>query len=152
MSLFSISMTLAIIGLILLIISNVMYFQRTKDKEELKKFWLAKDVLTRNEYLANRIGFGLAVMGIVLMYTEPLAWSSSWESGVKVKCQVENAVMRSDLIPPSLDNDLVENLINLADEIVTPFDTGLNSIAFQSVSIFIKSLIPFLEPSPHVVL
>ena len=69
-----------------------------------------------------------------------------------MKCQVENAVMRSDLIPPSLDNDLVENLINLADEIVTPFDTGLNSIAFQSVSIFIKSLIPFLEPSPHVVL
>ena len=152
MSLFSFSMTLAIIGLILLIISNVMYFQRTKDKEELKKFWLAKDVLTRNEYLANRIGFGLTVIGIVLMYTEPLVWSSLWESGVKVKCQVENAVMRSDLIPPSLDNDLVENLINLADEIVTPFDTGLNSIAFQSVSIFIKSLIPFLEPSPHVVL
>jgi len=72
MSLFSFSMTLAIIGLILLIISNVMYFQRTKDKEELKKFWLAKDVLTRNEYLANRIGFGLTVIGIVLMYTEPL--------------------------------------------------------------------------------
>ena len=71
MSLFSFSMTLAIIGLILLIISNVMYFQRTKDKEELKKFWLAKDVLTRNEYLANRIGFGLTVIGIVLMYTEP---------------------------------------------------------------------------------
>ena len=73
MSLFSFSMILAIIGLILLIISNVMYFQRTKDKEELKKFWLAKDVLTRNEYLANRIGFGLTVIGIVLMYTEPLA-------------------------------------------------------------------------------
>ena len=71
MSLFSFSMTLAIIGLILLIISNVMYFQRTKDKEELKKFWLAKNVLTRNEYLANRIGFGLTVIGIVLMYSQP---------------------------------------------------------------------------------
>ena len=68
MSLFSFSMTLAIIGVILVIISNVMYFQRTKDREELKKFWLAKDVLTRNEYLANRIGFGLAVIGIVLTY------------------------------------------------------------------------------------
>jgi hypothetical protein len=70
MSLYSISMTLAIIGLILLIVSNVMYFQRTKDKEVSKKFWLGKDILTRNEYLANRIGFGLAVIGIVLMFSE----------------------------------------------------------------------------------
>ena len=53
----NISIILFIIGLILLIVSNVMYYRRTRDKDYIKKFWLSKSILTKSEYYLNRVGF-----------------------------------------------------------------------------------------------
>jgi hypothetical protein len=54
-----------VMGLGLLVVSNVMYFSRTNDKL-FKRFWPGKEILTRNEYLLNRGGFWLAIAAIVL--------------------------------------------------------------------------------------
>lgn len=56
-----------IIGIILLIASNVMYYVRTKDKQVLQRPWLGKDILTQSELILNRVGLGLSVIGIVWM-------------------------------------------------------------------------------------
>ncbi len=64
---FSIALGIAIIGLILLIVSNAMYGTRTKGNT-LTRFWLGKDILTKNEYILNRTGFGLALLGIISMF------------------------------------------------------------------------------------
>ncbi len=63
----SIALGITIIGLILLIISNAMYTTRTKENT-LTKFWLGKDILIKNEYILNRVGFGLALFGLVSMF------------------------------------------------------------------------------------
>ncbi len=51
----------------MLIVSNAMYYRRTRDKQYGRRFWLGKDMLTRSEYLLNRIGLVLALLGIALM-------------------------------------------------------------------------------------
>ncbi len=62
------SIGIATIGFILLVISLVMYYSRTKDEKFGKRFWLKKDLLSKKEYALNRSGFWLAILGIVLMY------------------------------------------------------------------------------------
>jgi cbb3-type cytochrome oxidase subunit 1 len=59
---------LAFTGLVLVGFSNILYFKRTKAKP-LQRFWLGKELLTRNEYILNRLGFWMAVTGIVAMLT-----------------------------------------------------------------------------------
>ena len=62
-----------VLGLVLLIISNKMYFTRTKDKQVWKRFWFSRDMLTKNEYVVNRLGFGLTVISILLLFSlEPI--------------------------------------------------------------------------------
>jgi hypothetical protein len=48
------------IGLALLLLSNLMYVRRTHDQDYLKRVWLAKRMLTDQEYLLNRAGFVIA--------------------------------------------------------------------------------------------
>jgi hypothetical protein len=55
------------IGVVLLIASNFVYYNRTKDPHYDRRFWLGKDLLTSGEYLLNRLGFWLAIAGIALM-------------------------------------------------------------------------------------
>lgn len=66
MFLWIIFLGLAVLGIILLIISNIMYFIRTKD-QQLSRFWLGKELLTRNEYVMNRGGFILTLVSMVVM-------------------------------------------------------------------------------------
>jgi hypothetical protein len=54
-----------LIGLILLSISIISYHIRVKDYASLKRFWLKKDLLSKKEYLMNRIGFGISIAGFV---------------------------------------------------------------------------------------
>lgn len=58
-------LTIGIAGLIMSFVSFVLYYARTKDKTMFTRFWLGKDILSKNEYLLNRIGFGLSIVGIV---------------------------------------------------------------------------------------
>jgi hypothetical protein len=58
--------SMAALGLVILGISNIMYFRRTKDKH-FSRFWLGKNLLFKSEYLLNRIGFSIAVAAIVFM-------------------------------------------------------------------------------------
>jgi uncharacterized membrane protein len=70
---FSVAALVGVIGITLLVISNVSYFRRTRDQSfGGGRFWLRADVLTRREYLMNRGGFGLAVVGLVGMLSAPL--------------------------------------------------------------------------------
>jgi len=62
---------LAVLGIILLIVSNIMYFKRTKD-QQLSRFWLGKELLTQNEYVMNRGGFVLTLVSIVVMCLLPI--------------------------------------------------------------------------------
>ncbi len=64
---FPIAFGVAIVGIILLGVSNLMYFNRTKNKP-FQRFWLGKELLTTNEYILNRGGFALSIVGIVLIY------------------------------------------------------------------------------------
>ncbi len=70
---FSLSALVGVIGITLLIISNVSYFRRMHDQAfGGGRFWLRADVLTRREYLMNRSGFGLTVAAIIAMLSAPL--------------------------------------------------------------------------------
>lgn len=62
------STVLAIFGIVLLLISIVIYYIRTKDEKLWQRFWLGKELLTKNEYILNRGEFWLAIIGIILMY------------------------------------------------------------------------------------
>jgi len=59
-------LVLAILGLILLAVSNFMYFTRTKDAK-FQQFWLSKEALTPTEYWLNRGGLGFCILGLLLM-------------------------------------------------------------------------------------
>jgi len=61
-----ISSVTAIVGVILIFISNFMYFARSKEKP-FRKFWLEKEVLSKSEYLLNRTGFYIALASIALL-------------------------------------------------------------------------------------
>ena len=64
-----------IIGFLLLILSNLMYVQRTHDKNYLRRIWLSKEILTEKEHLLNRAGFiityGITALGAIYVLT---AW------------------------------------------------------------------------------
>lgn len=59
-------------GLGFMVISVVKYYQRTKDKELLKKIWFMKLDLTKNEYLLNRIGLYILILGIIVRFMNNL--------------------------------------------------------------------------------
>jgi hypothetical protein len=57
-------LAVALIGQVLLWASNQAYYQRTKDRNFLR-FWLYRHLLTRKEYVVNRIGFALALTSFI---------------------------------------------------------------------------------------
>jgi len=59
---------LGFFGFILLVISNAMYYKRTKDKNYLKRLWLTKDMLSKNEYIINKTGFVLSYGVLILFF------------------------------------------------------------------------------------
>ena len=62
-----IGLLVMLVGLVPLTGSNAQYYRRTKDPNRMR-WWLSKALLTRSEYVANRVGFALAVTGLVLLY------------------------------------------------------------------------------------
>jgi hypothetical protein len=62
-----IGIALGVIGVALLITSNIMYYIRTRDKNYIKRFWLKKEILTKNEHILNRVGFVLTY-GLVITF------------------------------------------------------------------------------------
>ena len=57
----------AVGGIVLLVVSNVIYARRTQDPELRTRFWLPKARLTPREYILNRLGFALAVATLPLL-------------------------------------------------------------------------------------
>lgn len=74
MSLTYLFVLIAFVGIAMLTMSNAMYSARTKDNQVWRKFWLGKDILTKNEYILNRVGFVITSIGIVLTYWSRFAW------------------------------------------------------------------------------
>ena len=54
-----------IAGIVLTSATNVMYYRRTRDRQIWRRVWLRRDVLTRSEYLLNRIGFWIMVVSVI---------------------------------------------------------------------------------------
>jgi hypothetical protein len=63
-----IGIVMVIIGLPLLLLSNVMYYKRTQDKGIMSRFWLSRNILSRNEYILNRIGFFLVLIALLIKF------------------------------------------------------------------------------------
>ncbi|MBL4801494.1 MAG: hypothetical protein JKY45_06340 [Emcibacter sp.] len=59
-------------GLTLMVISMVKYYQRTKDSKLFKKIWFSKLDLTKQEYLFNRIGLYILILGIIVRFMNNL--------------------------------------------------------------------------------
>lgn len=59
-------MVMAVIGIVLVAVSLVLYQGRTRDKKILTRFWLGKDLLTKREYVLNRVGFVLWLVAILM--------------------------------------------------------------------------------------
>jgi len=47
------------VGALMLCVSNVQYYRRTRDPKFWTRFWLGRDLLTRREYVLNRAGLAL---------------------------------------------------------------------------------------------
>ena len=50
------------VGALMLCVSNVQYYRRTRDPKFWTRFWLGRDLLTRREYVLNRAGLALVVV------------------------------------------------------------------------------------------
>jgi len=59
-------MVMAMVGIVLVAVSLVLYQTRTRDKKFLTRFWLGRDLLTGREYALNRIGFVLWLLAILM--------------------------------------------------------------------------------------
>jgi len=58
---------IALIGCALTSASNVMYYRRARDPQCWRRMWLHRKLLTRREYLLNRVGFWVMVASIVAL-------------------------------------------------------------------------------------
>ena len=63
---------LVLLGLGFMITSMIKYYRRTGDRGLLKKVWFLKLDLSKAEYLLNRIGLYLLVMGIIIRFMNNL--------------------------------------------------------------------------------
>ena len=52
-------------GITMLILSIFMYIKRTGNKTVLTKFWVSKTELNKSELIVNRLGFALAIIGLM---------------------------------------------------------------------------------------
>lgn len=63
-----------IFGAVFLLLSNMLYYRRTREKYYLKRIWLPKHVLTTTEYILNRSGFALAYGILSVWIVGIMAW------------------------------------------------------------------------------
>ncbi len=63
---FAMGLVPSVVGLAFVIISNIMYFKRTRD---IKWLWLGKHLLTAPEYVVNRFGLALTLAGQVVLWS-----------------------------------------------------------------------------------
>ncbi|WP_417624334.1 hypothetical protein [Paremcibacter congregatus] len=63
---------LVILGGLFMVVSLIKYYRRTQDKGLLKKIWFQKLDLTKVEYLLNRIGLYVLILGIIVRFMNHL--------------------------------------------------------------------------------
>lgn len=63
---------LILLGLGFMMTSMIKYYRRTGDKGLVKKIWFMKLELSKSEYLLNRIGLYLLIMGIIIRFMNNL--------------------------------------------------------------------------------
>ncbi|PHZ85203.1 hypothetical protein [Paremcibacter congregatus] len=63
---------LVILGVLFMVVSLIKYYRRTQDKGLLKKIWFQKLDLTKVEYLLNRIGLYVLILGIIVRFMNHL--------------------------------------------------------------------------------
>ncbi|WP_339860461.1 hypothetical protein [Paremcibacter congregatus] len=63
---------LVILGVLFMVVSLIKYYRRTQDKGLLKKIWFKKLDLTKVEYLLNRIGLYILILGIIVRFMNHL--------------------------------------------------------------------------------
>jgi hypothetical protein len=71
MPLFEIS--IGTVGIALGILSLVLYWRRTHDREFWSRLWLSRGLLTRSEYVLNRVGFAIAIAAVIRMGVDVVA-------------------------------------------------------------------------------
>ncbi len=59
---------LAFAGWAMFIASEIMYVRRTRDRKVRQRIWLSKDLLTEREYIMNRVGLAVALLGLALIF------------------------------------------------------------------------------------
>jgi hypothetical protein len=64
---------IATIGLALLSLSLVLCWRRTHDQQFFYRWWLPRAMLTRLEYVLNRIGFVLALVAAIRIWVDVVA-------------------------------------------------------------------------------
>ena len=63
---------LVIVGLCFMVVSMIKYYQRTGDKGLWKKIWFMKLDLSKTEYLLNRVGIYILILGIIVRFMNNL--------------------------------------------------------------------------------
>ncbi|MGA1206670.1 MAG: hypothetical protein EBS77_02505 [Gammaproteobacteria bacterium] len=59
---------LLLIGLCIVCLSLLRYWRRTGDWKAIAFFWQKRMVLERNEFLINRVGLSLMILGVVIRF------------------------------------------------------------------------------------
>ncbi|NCW08289.1 MAG: hypothetical protein EBW40_00875 [Gammaproteobacteria bacterium] len=54
------------IGALIVLVSFALYIKRTGDAKAVISFWQKRLQLTRQEFIVNRLGLGLMVLGVVV--------------------------------------------------------------------------------------
>ena len=61
-----ISNIISAVGLLMLIVSLILYVKRTKDTRALIEFWAKKEKLINSELIINRAGLIIVLIGVFL--------------------------------------------------------------------------------------
>jgi hypothetical protein len=68
-----IGITIGLVGLALGILSLVLYWRRTHDRQLWERLWLSRGSLSPSEYVLNRLGFAIALVGAILIWADVVA-------------------------------------------------------------------------------
>ena len=65
--------SIAVVGVALGVLSLVLYWRRTHDRTFWSRLWLSRGLLTRSEYVLNRIGFAIAIAAAIRIWVDVVA-------------------------------------------------------------------------------
>ena len=65
--------SVAVVGLALGILSLVLYWRRTHDRQFWSRLWFSRGLLTRSEYVLNRVGFAIVIVAAILIWMDVVA-------------------------------------------------------------------------------